>query len=70
VPDPNGGAKSVAPVEHYEDLEPDEIVTLLDSLEDADLRALRDYETGAGNRPRVVAAIDAVVARRAGGPVP
>jgi UDP-glucose 4-epimerase len=57
------------PVAHYDDLDADEIVSLLDSLEDIDLQALRDYETGAGARPRVLAAIDAVVARRAGGPV-
>jgi hypothetical protein len=58
-----------APVEHYDDLEADEIVGLLDSLEDRDLQALRDYERDAHGRPRVLAAIDAVVARRAGGPV-
>jgi UDP-glucose 4-epimerase len=58
-----------APVEHYEDLEPDEIVSLLDSLEDPDLQALREYEATSGARPRVLAAIDAVVARRASGPV-
>ena len=63
--DGNGGA----PVDHYDDLEADEIVSLLDSLEDADLKTLRDYEHGASARPRVLAAIDAVVARRAGGPV-
>jgi len=60
---------TVAPVEHYDDLEADEIVSLLDSLEDGDLHALREYERGAHARPRVLAAIDAVVARRAGGPV-
>ncbi|MEA2478196.1 MAG: hypothetical protein QOJ07_118, partial [Thermoleophilaceae bacterium] len=37
--------------------------------EEDDLRALRDYEDSARARPRVVAAIDAVIARRAGGPV-
>jgi hypothetical protein len=42
---------------------------LLDSLEDGDLAALREYESGAHARPRILAAIDAVVARRAGGPV-
>jgi UDP-glucose 4-epimerase len=57
------------PVEHYDDLQDDEIVSLLDSLEDSDLQALREYESGAHARPRVLAAIDAVVARRAGGPV-
>jgi hypothetical protein len=76
APEPNGGRsaatdapRSDAPVEHYDDLGADEIVSLLDSLEDADLRALRVYETDAGARPRVLAAIDAVVARRTSGPV-
>jgi UDP-glucose 4-epimerase len=64
----NGG-NGALPVEHYDDLEADEIVSLLDSLEDDDLQALRDYESGATARPRVLSAIDAVVARRAGGPV-
>ena len=62
-------ADSAPPVEHYDDLQADEIVSLLDSLEDDDLQALRDYESGAHSRARVLAAIDAVVARRAGGPV-
>jgi UDP-glucose 4-epimerase len=66
----SNGSNGSAPVEHYDDLEADEIVTLLDSLEDEDLRALREYENGANARPRVLAAIDAVVARRTGGPVP
>jgi hypothetical protein len=57
------------PVEHYDDLQADEIVSLLDSLEDDDLQALREYESGAHARPRVLTAIDAVLARRAGGPV-
>jgi hypothetical protein len=69
TPGGNGAPVEPPPVEHYDDLEADEIVSLLDSLEDGDLQALRDYERGAHARPRVLAAIDAVVARRAGGPV-
>jgi UDP-glucose 4-epimerase len=71
-PEGNGATEHPAdppPVEHYDDLEDDEIVGLLDSLEDGDLQALREYESSAHARPRVLAAIDAVVARRAGGPV-
>jgi UDP-glucose 4-epimerase len=71
-PSGNGAAdvpSDPPPVEHYDDLEDDEIVGLLDSLEDGDLQALREYESAAHARPRVLAAIDAVVARRAGGPV-
>jgi UDP-glucose 4-epimerase len=66
----NGGrAAASVPVEQYEDLDADEIVSLVDSLEDGDLEALRKYETSADARPRVLAAIDAVVARRAGEPL-
>jgi hypothetical protein len=53
-----------APVDHYDDLEADEIVTLLDSLEDGDLAALLDYERLNRARPRVTAAIEGAVARR------
>ena len=63
----NGEAGGPLPVEHYDDLDAGEIVSLLDSLEDEDLLALREYERGATSRPRVLAAIDAVVARRTGG---
>jgi len=66
----NGGAAHMtSPVEHYDDLNDDEIIGLLDSLEDNDLRALREYESTARARQRVVAGIDAVLARRTGGPV-
>jgi UDP-glucose 4-epimerase len=65
----NGGAAD-PPVEQYDDLDGDEIVSLLDSLEDGDLDALRVYEAAASARPDVLAAIDAVVTRRAGGRVP
>jgi hypothetical protein len=66
-PGSDTGGNGAPPVEHYDDLEPDEIVSLLDSLEDDDLQALREYERGATARARVLTAIDAVVARRAGG---
>jgi UDP-glucose 4-epimerase len=57
----NGGE---APVDHYDDLEADEIVTLLESLEAADLDALLEYERANRSRPRVVSAIEGVRARR------
>ena len=68
-PDPehtNGGSPpdGPAPIEHYDDLEPDEVVGLLDSLETTDLLALRDHERGGQSRPRVLAAIDGVLVRR------
>jgi hypothetical protein len=54
-------------VEHYDDLDPEEIVGLLDSLEDEDLGALREYEQRARRRPHVMLAIEAVLARRSAG---
>jgi UDP-glucose 4-epimerase len=53
------------PVDHYDDLEAEEIISLLGSLEAADLDALLEYERGAQGRDSVVGAIEAVLARRA-----
>jgi UDP-glucose 4-epimerase len=54
-----------APVDHYDDLEAEEIVTMLASLERADLEALRGYESGHASRDGVLSAIDSVLQRRA-----
>ena len=51
---PQAARGADAPVDHYDDLEADEIVTLLDSLEAADLDALLEYERANRGRPRVV----------------
>jgi UDP-glucose 4-epimerase len=51
-------------MEKYDDLESDEVVGLLDSLETADLLALRDHERSGQGRPKVLAAIDGVLVRR------
>jgi UDP-glucose 4-epimerase len=59
------GLGSEPPVEHYDDLEAEEVISLLGSLEGSDLAALRDYEAAAKGRDSVVGAIDAVLARRA-----
>ena len=59
----NGGA----PVEHYDDLDPDEIVGLLESLEKDDLSALLEYERRHAGRDRVVGAIEGLLARRGAG---
>jgi UDP-glucose 4-epimerase len=76
VPAPNvaaevddGAVHPNPPVQHYDDLDAHEIMSLLDSLEDSDLQALRDYEREARGRKGVLAAIEAVVARRTGAPV-
>jgi UDP-glucose 4-epimerase len=53
------------PVDHYDDLEAEEIVTMLASLEQGDLEALRDYERGHASREGVIGAIESVLARRA-----
>ena len=54
-----------APVDHYDDLQAEEIVTMLASLEVNDLEALRDYERSHASRDGVLGAIDSVLARRA-----
>jgi UDP-glucose 4-epimerase len=50
-------------VEHYDDLAAEEIISLLGSLERADLEVLRDYEREHRGRDAVVGAIDSVLAR-------
>jgi UDP-glucose 4-epimerase len=56
-----------APVDHYDDLEVEEIVSLLASLERDDLVALRDYESANQRREGVLHAIESVLARQAAG---
>jgi UDP-glucose 4-epimerase len=62
----NGGDPEPPAVDHYDDLDPGEVISLLDSLDDEDLSALRQYEQGTRARPAVLSAIQRVVARRAG----
>jgi UDP-glucose 4-epimerase len=65
APQPDNGAGDlIAPVEHYDDLDADEIVGLVDSLEGDDLGSLLEYEQAHLARPRVVSAIEGVLARR------
>jgi UDP-glucose 4-epimerase len=52
------------PVERYEDLEAEEVVSLLGSMDTEGLLALRDHERSRDARPRILAAIDGVLARR------
>ncbi len=52
------------PVDHYDDLAAEEVVSLLGSLEHEHLLALRDYELLNAGRRRVVGAIESVLARR------
>jgi UDP-glucose 4-epimerase len=58
------------PVEHYDDLEAEEIISLLGSLEASDLEALLEYESAEKAREAVTSAIEAVLARRATGSRP
>jgi UDP-glucose 4-epimerase len=66
APRPGNGAPQtpLSPVEHYDDLEPDEIVTLVDSLEADDLAALLSYERAHLARDPVLTAIEGVLTRR------
>jgi hypothetical protein len=63
----SNGHGAGAPVDHYDDLDADEIVTLVDSLESDDLDALLEYERANSARPRVVSAIEGARARREAG---
>ena len=51
------------PVDRYDDLRPDEIVSLIASLEPEALQALREYENGRHAREAVIGAIDSAIAR-------
>jgi UDP-glucose 4-epimerase len=51
------------PVDHYDDLESEEVISLLGSLERNDLETLREYEQEHAARESVVGAIDSVLAR-------
>jgi UDP-glucose 4-epimerase len=53
-----------SPVEHYDDLAAEEVIALLASLEHEDLQMLLEYERDHANRPRVIGAIESVLARR------
>jgi UDP-glucose 4-epimerase len=52
------------PVEHYDDLAQEEVIALLGSLEEPDLETLAEYERDHAKRPRVISAIESVLARR------
>ena len=58
APSPAGG-----PVERYEDLDAEEILSLLGSLEPADLAALREHEAAHSARAPVLRAIDSLLSR-------
>ncbi|MGZ4201543.1 MAG: NAD-dependent epimerase/dehydratase family protein [Thermoleophilaceae bacterium] len=68
--DPTPETPAEPPVEHYDDLDAEEIISLLGSLEASDLEALRDYEGENRAREGVVGAIEAVLSRRAMGSRP
>jgi hypothetical protein len=56
--------RSRRPVEHYDDLAQEEVIALLGSLDDPDLETLVEYERDHAKRPRVISAIESVLARR------
>jgi UDP-glucose 4-epimerase len=53
-----------APVDDYDVLEAEEVISLLGSLDGEDLIALREYEASSQRREPVLRAIDGVLARR------
>ncbi len=59
----HGAPSPVSPVEHYDDLTAEEIVSLLGSLERRDLQALRDYEGAHRRRKTVIGALDSALSR-------
>jgi UDP-glucose 4-epimerase len=60
---PRAHPRPGAPVDHYDDLESEEVISLLGSLEPGDLRVLRRYERDHAGRESVLGAIDSVLAR-------
>jgi UDP-glucose 4-epimerase len=60
---PRERARRGFPVDHYDDLESEEVISLLGSLERADLEALHEYEREHAGRESVVGAIESVLAR-------
>ena len=63
-PEPEPELPTTAPVDDYDDLEAEEVISLLGSLEGQDLVALRAYEEAGQGRDPVLRAIDGVLARR------
>jgi UDP-glucose 4-epimerase len=63
VPEPEPEPPS-SPVDDYDDLEAEEVISLLGSLEGDHLVALREYEAASQSRDAVLRAIDGVLARR------
>jgi UDP-glucose 4-epimerase len=68
TPKPKPAQTPAPPVAHYDDLEAEEVISLLGSLEIEDLVALREYERGAKARQPVIGAIASILARRAAAP--
>jgi UDP-glucose 4-epimerase len=64
--EPREDAVASSPVEHYDDLAAEEIVSLLGSLELDDLERLLEYELENRRRESVVGALRSVLARSAG----
>ena len=63
-PRPKAPARPAPPAPDYDDLEAEEVIALLPSLEAGDLDSLRDYEAAHAARTSVLAAIDSVLARQ------
>ena len=55
--------RASAPIDDYDELEAEEIIALLGSMERRELEALRELESASRARPSVLHAIDSVLAR-------
>jgi UDP-glucose 4-epimerase len=64
APQHDPGPAPGPPVDHYDDLAAEEVISLLGSLEQQDLLSLRAYERENADRQPVVGAIESVLARR------
>jgi UDP-glucose 4-epimerase len=64
APRPKPAPRPAPPTADYDDLEAEEVIALLPSLEAGDLGAVREYEAAHGARASVLGAIDSVLARQ------
>ena len=63
VAEPEPAPPVPPPVEHYDDLDAEEILAVLGSLEPEDLAALREHESAGRARGAVLAALEGLIAR-------
>ena len=62
-PEPPAATEQEPPIDDYEELEAEEVIAILGSMERTELEALRELEAQARARESVLHAIDSVLAR-------